>query len=192
MKKVFLIGDSIRIGYDSHVRALLDDEAQVFWSEDNARFVHYTLNRVNDWAAESGCDAAAIDLVHWNTGLWDILHKLGDDKQTPPEEYRAALKRIVKRIHTVFPNARIIFALTTQVVEEYMTNPSFFRRNAEIEQYNDIAREVMAEENIAIDDLYTVAADMPREWHSLDGTHFTEEGYRCLAEQVAAFIRREL
>ena len=67
--------------------------------------------------------------------------------------------------------------------------PGFRRENSVIEAYNDIAREVMQREGVAVDDLYPVARDMPEDWHALDGTHFTVEGYRALAQAVASFLR---
>lgn len=189
MKRIFLIGDSIRIGYDSRVREMMAGEAMLYWSGDNARFVSHTLRYVHEWA-KSDCDPEKIDIVHWNNGLWDALHVLGEEPQTPIDEYRNGLKRIVKRIRKVFPNAKIIFALTTFVIEERMSD-QFFRRNAEIEQYNAAAREVMAEEGIEIDDLYTAAKEMPEDWHAPDGTHFTEEGYQALAVAVVRALRAE-
>lgn len=50
MKRIFLIGDSIRIGYDSVVRDALASSAQIYWDADNARFVQYTLRNVAVWA----------------------------------------------------------------------------------------------------------------------------------------------
>ena len=190
MKKVFLIGDSIRIGYDSIVRELMQDEAQLYWSQDNARFSAYTYRYASEWAQED-CDAKSIDVVHWNNGLWDALHLFGDEAQTTFDEYRTDLTRIARRLKKLFPNAKIIFALTTSVVEERMGG-GFYRRNAEIERFNAIAREVMAQEGVEIDDLYTVAREMSVDWHAQDGTHFTEEGYRALAEAVADCLRKYL
>ncbi len=184
MKKVFLIGDSIRIGYDLHVKELLEGRAQLYWVEDNARFVAYTLRYAHEWARHD-CDPGSIDVVHWNNGLWDALHVLGDSEaQTPLEEYRTGLRRIARRLKLLFPNAQIIFGLTTSVIRERMS-PQFYRTNEEIGRYNAIAREVMAQEGVAVNDLYAVAAAMSDDWHSKDGTHFTEEGYRALAEAVA-------
>lgn len=190
MKRVFLVGDSIRIGYDNHVRNLLEDCAQFYWSQDNARFAAYTLRYLHEWAS-ADCEPEKIDVVHWNNGLWDALHVLGDDAHTPVDEYARTLRRIARRMHKVFPNAKIIFGLTTSVIEERM-GPNFFRRNTEIEQYNEAARRALAEEDVEINDLYTVAREMPDDWHSVDGTHFTEEGYRLLAEKVASAIKAHL
>ena len=50
MKKVVLLGDSIRlIGYGPKVPEMLGDEYTVFQSEDNCRFVKYTLRCLFDW-----------------------------------------------------------------------------------------------------------------------------------------------
>ena len=176
MKRIFLIGDSIRIGYDRYVRENLAGKALVYWNEDNARFVQYTLRYIGDWVKEQ-CDPEAIDIVHWNNGLWDILHQFGDECMVSPEDYEKYLRRIIKRLRIVFPNAKICFALTTQVVEEFYVNPAFCRSN---------------QENIPVDDLYTVSAQMPRDWHNPDGTHFMPEGYQELARAVTAFLEEQM
>ena len=48
MKKVYLIGDSIRGGYDSIVRDILQDEAQVLWPNDSSRYAPYTLRALKE------------------------------------------------------------------------------------------------------------------------------------------------
>ena len=188
MKRIFLIGDSIRLGYDGYVRELMQDEAQLYWSRENAQYTTHTLRFLHEWA-NCDCDPAKIDLVHWNNGLWDSLQVLPDPLPVVPlDEYRRNLGRIVNRLRLIFPNARLAFATTTSVITERM-RPGFRRENGVIEAYNDAAREIMAREGVSVDDLYPVARDMPEDWHALDGTHFTEEGYRALAQAVASFLR---
>ena len=118
----------------------LEGQAEVLFPVENCQFAMYVFRYIHEWKANYnwGDD---VDLVHWNTGLWDILHLLGDDVFTPPELYRELLQRIDKRIRLLFPKAKIVFALSTSVVEEKY-GPQFYRKNAEIEQYNEIAREV--------------------------------------------------
>ena len=44
MKKVLLLGDSIRMGYDDYVKEELDGKCEVVYdAEDNGRFAAYTL-----------------------------------------------------------------------------------------------------------------------------------------------------
>lgn len=121
-----------------------------------------------------------------------MLHQFGDEQLVSLEDYEKYLRRIIKRIPVLFPNAKICFALSTQVVEEYFHTPKYHRYNAEIEAYNAAALKIMQEENIPVDDLYTVSAQMPREWHTLDGTHFTREGYEALGKAVAEFLEGQL
>ena len=47
MKRVLLLGDSIRMGYDSMVKELLSDKYEVLFPEDNGRFSSYTLWQMN-------------------------------------------------------------------------------------------------------------------------------------------------
>ena len=192
MKRIFLIGDSIRQGYDSFVRENLAEKAHVYWAEDNARFVQYTFRYLAEWM-KSECDPNLIDIVHWNNGLWDVLHQMGDESLIDLEDYEKYLRRIIKRLRQAAPHAKICFALTTQVVEESFADPGlFFRSNRDIEAYNAAARNVMAEENIPVDDLYTVSAQMPKAWHSPDGTHFLPEGYQALGKAVADFLEGQM
>ena len=43
MKKIVLIGDSIRMGYDKYVKEALDGVADVYYPGENCRFAQYTL-----------------------------------------------------------------------------------------------------------------------------------------------------
>lgn len=175
MKKVLLIGDSIRMGYDHYVREKLEGQAEVLFPVENCQFAMHVLWYIVDWkdSYQWGDD---VDLVHWNAGLWDILHVLGEEEAfTPPEQYRDLLDRIAKRIRRLFPKAKIVFALSTPVQEEKYSS-EYYRKNAEIRQYNDIAREVFAGTDVVINDLYSVMENVPAEYYS-DPTHFyTPEG----------------
>ena len=52
MKNILLLGDSIRMGYDSFVRDKLAGRANVFFAEDNGRFAQYTLRALGDWKGQ--------------------------------------------------------------------------------------------------------------------------------------------
>ena len=118
MKKVLLIGDSIRMGYDHYVREKLEGQAEVLFPVENCQFAMHVLWYIVDWK-DSYQWGEDVDLVHWNAGLWDILHVLGEEEAfTPPEQYRDLLGRIAKRIRRLFPKAKIVFALSRPVQEE--------------------------------------------------------------------------
>ena len=186
MKNIFLIGDSIRYGapgsdgYGIHVKKKLKGKANVYAPEENCRFAQYTLRYLHEWA--SRVPKEEIDVVHWNNGLWDVLRLFGDEPLTDIEAYGVMLKRVYKRIKFLFPNAKIIFALSTSVIEEWGT-PDFFRYNCEIEEYNKKAQEVMQELDVAVNDLYTVTKSFDNSLHS-DWVHFNTDGSKILADKV--------
>lgn len=187
MKNIFLIGDSIRmggppesLGYEFYMKEKLGDKVKIYSTDDNCRFVHYTLRYLHEWAMD--IDRESIDVVHWNNGLWDILRLYGDQPLTSIDAYGETLERIYKRIRLLFPNAKIIFALTTAVVESRM-GADFNRRNADIEAYNSKAKEVLGAFNVEFNDLYSITSDFDESMYC-DGTHLCEKGCKTLADAV--------
>lgn len=194
MKNVLLIGDSIRFGatsnpeyktadspgYGVYVAEMLKGKANVYAPDDNCRFAQYTLRYLYDWAKDIECEK--IDVVHWNNGLWDVLRINGDEPLTPVDVYELMLGRVCKMIKKIFPNAKIIFALSTAVVEEW-ARPDFMRFNSDIEKYNEAAKRVLEKMGVTINDLYTVSAAFDNSLHA-DFVHFNEEGSKILADAV--------
>ena len=123
-----------------------------------------------------------IDVIHWNNGLWDVLRLNGDEPLTPVDMYVYLLKRVYNMLTKLFPNAKIIFALTTPV-EEDMANPSFMRYNSDIEEYNKAATEFMTSVGACVNDLYSVIKPHGKAVHS-DWVHFNERGCDILADAV--------
>ena len=212
MKNLLLLGDSIRKGYDSFVREKLAGRANVFFSEDNGRFAQYTLRVLHD--QKNQLALPEIHVVHWNNGLWDVLHMNANvtgpdgeaegetiapqniqtecrfDKEplTPPDMYRYMLGRILTRIHQLFPNAEVVFATTTPVIEEQATWA--YRSNAEIDEYNKIAREVLVPRGVRINELGDFALRKCAELHR-DWVHYNDEGSGLLADEIIGFLEQE-
>ena len=212
MKNILLLGDSIRMGYDSFVKEKLEGRANVYFSEDNGRFAQYTLRTLNDWWNQLG--KPQIDIVHWNNGLWDLLHlnacpsgqdgeaegvtiapenvvskcQFEKDPLTPPEFYRYMLDRVLTRIRRFFPRADIVFATTTYVIEEEATWA--YRSNAEVAAYNAIAREVLKPRGVRINELGEFAekncSNLHRDW-----VHFNDEGSSLMADEIIGFLEKE-
>lgn len=186
MKKIYLIGDSIRFGatnspgYGIFVKEKLKNVAEVYAPDDNCRFAQYTLRHLYEW--RKLIEAEEIDIVHWNNGLWDVIRLNGDEPLTPIDVYTLFLERVYKKIKIFFPNAKIIFALSTPVVEEW-ANPDFIRYNKEIEEYNSAARELMERLGVQINDLYSVASKFDLSLRS-DWVHYNEVGSKLLADAV--------
>ena len=198
MKNVLLIGDSIRFGavsnpdyqtanspgYGIYVKEMLQGVANVYAPNDNCRFAQYTLRYLYDWAKE--IEPEKIDVVHWNNGLWDVLRINGDEPLTPLDVYELMLCRVHDAIKKTFPNAKIIFALSTAVVQEW-ARPDFKRYNSDIEKYNEVAKRALGAKGVIINDLYTISAGFDNSLHA-DWVHFNEEGSQILAKAVCEKI----
>ena len=183
MKKLLLIGDSIRMNYDKYVRQALEGQVQVLTPDENARFAAYTYYAIGDWEHRQrfGED---VDVIHWNVGLHDVIHFHYDDVMTPPEIYGYYLGRIIRRLHDVYPNAKQIFALSTPVRDEKYVLPWIVRKTGEIDAVNEVAWRVMAEHNVPVNDLAAVVRRYePDEIYS-DATHFNYNGSVILANAV--------
>ena len=188
MKKVVLIGDSIRMGYDKYAREALEDSAEVYYPNENCKFAQYILRMILRWRREMPQD---IDLVHWNAGLWDVIELYGDGPLTPIEYYAQMIKRVDKRLRMFYPNAKIVFATSTAVIENGNTT-DHFRSNATIEAYNQAAIEALKDTDTIINDLYALTKDAPKDWHS-DRTHYkTPAAIQAIGGQVVDVICKEL
>ena len=189
MKKIFLIGDSIRMGYDKYVKDALRGIADVFYPEENCRFAEYVLRYIHDWKKQLEL-ADDVDLVHFNAGLWDCLEIFGDEPLTSLDYYGEAIFRIYKRLRMLFPRAKIVFATSTAVIENKTLDHVLL--NATIEKYNERAKEVLADTEAIINDLYEITSKLPEHYHS-DATHYyTPEATALIGGRVLALICREL
>lgn len=169
MKKILLIGDSIRKGYDTYVRESMAGLAEVYFPEENCTFTTNILRFLHVWADNLKLYDA--DAVHFNAGLWDTLRIYGDDVLVKPDTYADNLKRIVSRIRFLFPNAKILFATTTPVREDGYFTDFESRTNDDVRRYNQIARDIFSGTDVILNDLYALAAEFPESYYS-DQTHF--------------------
>lgn len=194
MKKVLLLGDSIRMGYDEYVRDLLQGKCEVYYEEaDNGRFAAYTLWQANQLFSKHG----KFDVVHWNNGYWDMnIEAPMTEAMHPVEEYIHFLKRIIGEIRR--NGAAIIFATTTPVLQggysldNTGTGVPITYNNDWVVHYNEAAKKLAAEENITVNDLYALMLKDKNYYKCDDGLHLTEEGSKLCAEQAAKLILKEL
>ena len=154
MKKLYLIGDSIRMCYASFIEEALKGKAEVYWPNENSRFSAYTYYALGDWEEELrvGKDC---DVIHWNVGLHDIIRFTGDEPVSSPEIYELYLEKIIHRLKFLYPDATQVFANTTPVLEE---RHSFWldRKNEDVDKINKVAEKVMKKNNILINDLHSI------------------------------------
>lgn len=192
MERIFLIGDSIRMGYDKYVRERFSGQADVYYPAENCRFAAYTLRHFPEWI-EKELDPATVTVIHFNCGLWDTGRYQEDQPFTPLEVYLDQLRRIVLKMRRLCPKARLIFATSTPVLEHRYAEPErFMRKNADIVRYNEAAVALMKEMEVKIDDLYAAASKLEESAWS-DPTHlYTPEGAKALGSAVCESILRAI
>jgi len=179
MKKIMLIGDSIRLSYQQKVEMKLAGKAEIWGPEENCRFAKYTLWNCGQWFDMAG----APDIVHWNNGIWD-MYKITSDGQpfTSLDEYIKTLERILEEWKS--RNLPVIWAATTAV------KPNQFISNDIIDEYNTAAAELMLKEGILITDLNSVIKKDISSYISEDSIHLSDERINACADEVVKSINR--
>ena len=189
MKKILLIGDSIRAGYDKYVKMAFEDVAEVGYPAENCRFTTYIIRNLLAWK-EQALGNEKIDLVHINVGLWDTLRMHDGEVLVDKESYEKNLDRIFCLLARYMPEAKVIFATSTPVNEAGFGDLKRF--NKDIEAYNAVACALAEKHGASVNDLYTLLKDVPLSYHS-DMTHFyTKDATKIITERVVACIETEL
>lgn len=185
---VFLIGDSISVGYAPHAERLLAGRARVVHHEGNGGDSANVLGKLDGWLAEH-----APNLIHFNAGLHDLRWWVKDGKyQVPLDAYRRNIAELVGKLQAT--GLPVIWASTTPVADGApQMSKDFPRKNADVEAYNAAALEAVRAAGLAVNDLYAfVQARGAARTLVPDGVHLTEDGYADAGAQVARVIRELL
>lgn len=180
--KVMLIGDSIRVSYQSRVREILGDRANVQGPAENCRFAAYTLFSLSTWVPDSD-----YDVIHWNNGQWDVCYMPDGRIHTPLPVYLDLEQRIA---HILQRKAkRVIFATTSPVHEDmFRTAVVNGRKNQDIQAYNAAAEETLSAMGVEINDLHAPLVQDVAKYISQDKVHLTPAGVDLCAGLVAERI----
>lgn len=187
--RVLLLGDSISIGFTLPVRELLGDAATVQRPAANCGQTAFALRHLADWLG-----AEKWDVIHFNFGLHDLKYLDHTGNYVPPDQgrqvtpldvYRRNLTAIVTRL--LATGATPIFATTTPVPPGAAGRPAGSER-----PYNQCALEIMRAHGVAINDLWSLALQRQNDIQRPNDVHFTTEGYRELAAEVARSVRAAL
>lgn len=185
LPRILLIGDSISMGYTPAVRELLKGKANVHHPPVNCGPTTLGVAQLEAWLGEKKWD-----VIHFNFGLHDMkyvndkgaLVAVADGRQQVPiDEYRKNLEAIVTRIAKT--GAALVWASTTPVPDG-----AAGRVKGDAARYNAVAAEVMKKHGVATNDLYAFALERLEKIQQPKNVHFTPEGSKALAEQVAARV----
>jgi acyl-CoA thioesterase-1 len=181
LPRVLLIGDSISIGYTLATRAQLKDIANVHRIPVNGGPTHTAVDKIDSWLGDTKWD-----VIHFNWGLHD-LKQMDGKHQVPLKDYEANLRKLVERMSKT--GATLVWCSTTPVPEGKLEPP---RSNKDVQEYNAVAKKIMDENKIAIDDLYAFALPQLTSIQRPVNVHFTPEGSAVLAKQVSSEIKKAL
>jgi hypothetical protein len=175
LPRILLIGDSITRGYGPRV-------------EENLKGVAYvsrmaTSKSLGDPALMMQValvlQEQSFDIIHFNNGL--------HGKDYTQDEYAAALPILLAVFHHFVPDAKLVWASSTDVRQKDHLDVASPDTERAI-QRNAAAAAILAKRDIPIDDLFSVVKDHS-EYHVNDGVHFTDAGYTVLAAQVTKTIK---
>lgn len=192
LPRVLLIGDSISIGYTLPTRALLKGKTNVHRPPTNCSSTGNGLANLASWLGSKKWD-----VIHFNFGLHDAKLPPEGVRHSPPDVYEKNLRELVARMKAT--GAKLIWATTTPVPNGGNLSPT--RRFASVDSYNAIAKRVMDENGVAMDDLNAAVAPRMNELliHKTGAqgvvqwdVHFVPEGYALLAKHVAASVEKAL
>jgi lysophospholipase L1-like esterase len=193
LPKVVLLGDSIRLSYTATVKKQLAGKANVVSPPQNGGDSANLSKHLDKWAVQE-----QPVVVHFNCGIHDVKKSKATGKfQVSPEQYEANLRAIVKRLREG-TKATVLFALTTPLVDDraakLRADRDYELLNASTEQYNEIARRVMQELDVPVNDLRAALGGPEEQAKAIvdDGVHFTGPGAAKLGTAVAEFIGRYL
>ena len=180
LPRVLLIGDSISIGYTLPVRKALAGKANVHRPAANCGPTIRGLADLDKWLGKGKWD-----VIHFNWGLHDLRKDDGLSHQVPIDQYEKNLNELVRRLKKT--DARLIWCSTTPVPEGAKN-----RTKGDEVKYNAAARKIMEANGVAVNDLYGFALPQLGKIQRRGDVHFSQEGSRTLAGQVAAAILKAL
>src|SRR5579863_10594021 len=179
LPRVLLIGDSIVRDYYPQVEKNLAGKAYVA-RLSTSRFAGDPV-LLNEIALV--LDGTKFDIIQFNNGMHGWQHS--------EAEYKKALPKLLKTIHSHAPKAKLIWATTTPLRDGKGTTYDKAEYSDErIAARNDIAAEIMSAKKIPTDDLNAAMRGHP-EFHS-DNVHFNGQGVQVQATQVSAEIEKLL
>lgn len=183
MKKVVLLGDSIRSAYEGRVREKLSDVCEVWGPTENCAFAKWTLYALRFWKDKLN----EADVIHWNNGLHDVVVFFKEDGTfVSLDEYKDSIRKVAREL--LKTGAKVIFATTTPIGR----NNEYQRSNIDIDMFNRAAVEILRPMGVIINDLNAVISEDMDKYLLEDHVHPTQEGVEVCATHIEEQIRSVL
>ncbi len=160
LPRVLILGDQIYQQPASELRKELKGKAEVHCPRMEPGVVWNSVTALQ--LLEQQLGEGRWDLIHFNCGLGDLIHRVpgvkafrvmprhaGGIRTTAPEQYEKNLNALVTRLKTT--GAKLVWGSTTPIRH---SSTNVFEKGTEI-SYNAIAAKVMAKHGIPTNDMYT-------------------------------------
>jgi lysophospholipase L1-like esterase len=191
-----VIGDSICIsGYAEPLKEMLKGKVDV--KIGAALSSKITLTQI-DGTLKAHLGEGKADVIHFNCGLWDMCivsydeatgnfynDTLKGQRMVDPATYEKNLRELV----------RILKGRTDKLIWGTITpipDPGPGRHSGDEYLYNKIAEDVMKENGVMIDDLYSFILPHLKAYGIPSDVHFNNEGKKFMAKRVADTILKAL
>lgn len=184
---VFVVGDSISIGYLPSLSQKIGQTNNVYHPLENCRNSWYTLQHVDQWIAQVQSPKTII----WNNGIWNVVRdelsnqpgQIKEQYGTTLEQYESDMRAIGAKLKAT--GARVIFFTTTALDSSKTEN---YFDTQKINQLNDIALRIMPEMGIEIYDLNAVSLTVQDQL--VDGIHYNSKGYDTLSDFIVSKLNQ--
>lgn len=160
LPRVLILGDQIYQQPASELRKELKGKAEVHCPRMEPGVVWNSVTALQ--LLEQQLGEGRWDLIHFNCGLGDLIHRVpgvkafrvmprhaGGIRTTAPEQYEKNLNTLVTRLKTT--GAKLVWGSTTPIRH---SSTNVFEKGTEI-SYNVIAAKVMTKHGIPTNDMYT-------------------------------------
>ncbi len=191
--RIFIIGDSISLGYFPHVKKALENDAEVSHNPGNAQHTGTGLRLLDKWLGDG-----QYDVILFNWGLWDLCYrnpasdmqgqrdKLNGEITFTVDRYQSNMEGLVQRL--LKTGAKLIFVTSTVIPPDEAG-----RFEGDEVTYNEAAAAIMDKYGVEVLDLHRYSVAVHKEHKRGDGdVHYTVEGYQKLADIVVDAVRKTL
>lgn len=178
--RIMLIGDSITNGYKNAVQNLMHEYGVLTDMAAGSRSVADPALYAEIGYVLSDIHNHTYKVIHLNNGL--------HGSHLNAAEYEAGMRGIIAHISKLQPEAVLILATSTVYTPAGTEGTIDTDKNKQVLERNVIIGKLAAEYSLPVDDLFAAVAGKA-EYPQPDTVHYTETGYKKLAESAVNSIK---